>query len=174
MIYFVRAVESGRIKIGYTAGDPLARLLDLRTGSPEELRLIGTIPGGMSDEGDLHRRFAVSRLSGEWFIPSADIVRFIAIRCADPQLSLLAGDVGYQRGYLDAVRRMAAVCRDAGSLEECLAVAAEMEAAVGDEDGGGIDTGRPEAMAAYLEFCLTREPFVGAGHTRPPGWRRAP
>jgi hypothetical protein len=41
--YFVRAGIRGAIKIGYTSGDPEARLSQLQTGCPHPLRLIGVI-----------------------------------------------------------------------------------------------------------------------------------
>lgn len=78
-VYFVHATESGRIKIG-TADDPVRRLATLQTGSPEQLDLIGTLPGGRALEARLHRDFARERLRGEWFECSDRLVLFLGDR----------------------------------------------------------------------------------------------
>ena len=46
--------------------------------SDEPLRLLGSMDGGRPMEASLHRRFGRTRLSGEWFSPSADLLGFIA------------------------------------------------------------------------------------------------
>lgn len=66
MIYFIRAVNSGTIKIG-VSNDPKRRLDSMQTGSPEPLELLGVLPGGMDEEKRLHQKFARSRIHGEWF-----------------------------------------------------------------------------------------------------------
>lgn len=78
MIYFVEAVGVGHIKIGFTDGDDAERRLDtLQTGSPVPIRLLGTVPGGMEEEKDLHRLFASARVHGEWFKPIPEILALI-------------------------------------------------------------------------------------------------
>ncbi len=70
MIYFIQAEGIGHIKIGFTGSDDAElRVVDLQTGSPVPLRLLGTIPGTMEDEKNLHRRFSLERVHGEWFRP---------------------------------------------------------------------------------------------------------
>ncbi len=89
MIYFVQAEGVGNIKIGFTDSvDASDRLSTLQTGSPVPLRLLGTIPGTMDDEKDLHRRFASARVVGEWFKPVSELLALIAP--ADP---LICGKV---------------------------------------------------------------------------------
>ncbi len=105
MIYFVRATSSGLIKIGYTGGDPLARMADLQTGSPERLELFAVIEGDQKFEAELHKEFARSRSHGEWFKPSRGLLGFIAIRAADPPHDNAPGEAAYQRGYKDALKR---------------------------------------------------------------------
>ncbi len=80
MIYFLEAVGVGNIKIGFTDSlDASDRLSDLQTGSPVPLRLLGTIPGTMADEKDLHRRFASALACGrEWFKPVPELLALIA------------------------------------------------------------------------------------------------
>lgn len=66
-VYFIEATESRRIKIGFTAGAPVDRMKQLQTGQPERLRIVATVPGDKSDERELHRMFAASNITGEWF-----------------------------------------------------------------------------------------------------------
>ncbi len=79
MIYFIQAETVNHIKIGYVNGDDASdRLAELQVGSPVPLRLIGTMPGTMEDEKNLHRRFASSRLSGEWFRSTPELLQLVA------------------------------------------------------------------------------------------------
>lgn len=66
-IYFLQAGSEGAIKIGYTSGEPEARMAQLQTGCPAILKLIGHIPGSLSDEQKLHRKLWDYQISGEWF-----------------------------------------------------------------------------------------------------------
>ena len=72
MIYFVREIVSGRVKIGYTKdeGSLKSRLSTLQTGNPDEIELYGTIPGTMKVEKFLHRQFGRFRVrsNSEWFV----------------------------------------------------------------------------------------------------------
>lgn len=68
--YFIRACRSGLVKIG-CASNPVARLKELQTGSPEKLELVGVIPdAGQAGERELHELLAPYRSHGEWFKPS--------------------------------------------------------------------------------------------------------
>lgn len=75
--YFIRMDEpgwvvgeslgpGGPVKIG-CASDPEARLLQLQTGSPYPLRLLGYVPGGEKLERELHKKYAHLHMQGEWF-----------------------------------------------------------------------------------------------------------
>lgn len=78
MIYFIQAEGIGHIKIGFTAdADAAIRLAQLQTGSSVPLRLLGTIPGELEDEKNLHRRFAASGVGGEWFMPVPELLAAI-------------------------------------------------------------------------------------------------
>lgn len=77
MVYFVRAEVTGLVKIGFTQGDPAARMADLQVGSPVRLTLLGAVPGDRSDEQALHRRFAHARSHGEWFYPCPDLLSYL-------------------------------------------------------------------------------------------------
>lgn len=79
MIYFIQAEGVGHIKIGFTdKDDAIIRLAELQVGSPVKLVLLGTIPGTMQDETDLHRRFASAHVIGEWFKPVPELMDLIA------------------------------------------------------------------------------------------------
>lgn len=66
LIYFIQNAEANVVKIGVSV-DPEQRLASLQTAHHSPLKLLGSIPGGFSEESELHRRFASFRLHGEWF-----------------------------------------------------------------------------------------------------------
>jgi hypothetical protein len=76
-VYFIHAPEVGRIKIGYTDGQPLARLRDLNCGSPVALVGLGIVAGTYAGERELHERFAGLRRRLEWFEAAPALLRFI-------------------------------------------------------------------------------------------------
>lgn len=66
VVYFVLDPRARLIKIGRT-GDLDMRLGALRSAHHPFLLLVGTVEDGAMSEPDWHRRFADSRVSGEWF-----------------------------------------------------------------------------------------------------------
>lgn len=77
-VYFIQGTSGGCIKIGYTGGDPVARLKDLQTGAPVQLRLLHAVKGSRHDEVWAHRHFHDAHSHGEWFYPTRRIMEFIA------------------------------------------------------------------------------------------------
>lgn len=75
-IYFLQAGVVGPIKIGFS-GQAAQRLRALQAMGPEPLTLLGWMPGVLDGERALHRQFKRSRLHGEWFRPSDDVLEFI-------------------------------------------------------------------------------------------------
>lgn len=66
-VYLVYSPELiGRIKIGWST-NVSNRLCELKVGSPLELRLLFSFPGGRDLEAYLHGVFSSRRLHGEWF-----------------------------------------------------------------------------------------------------------
>ncbi len=65
-VYFIRRGEDGPIKIGWSRS-PVGRMAQLQTGQEVQLHLLAMAPGGSREESELHRRFASSRMVGEWF-----------------------------------------------------------------------------------------------------------
>lgn len=76
-VYFIQAEHGGPIKIGYTAGAPGQRLLELQSGNPYTLVIRKVVPGDRVFEQGLHLLFAGDRLRGEWFRPSPTICALI-------------------------------------------------------------------------------------------------
>lgn len=74
-VYFI-ADEDGFIKIGF-AKSVASRLAALQTASRQELTLLAAIPGSMSDEAALHRKFTSDHVRGEWFRPSIELRNYI-------------------------------------------------------------------------------------------------
>lgn len=105
MIYFAHATGTDRLKIGFTAGDPLRRLKELQTGSPYPLDLLAAVEGGEADEARWHKDFAAERTGGEWF---AMTPRLMAAVCK----AAAAGSAGPDPAGLSAT-----VYDDAGRLQ---------------------------------------------------------
>lgn len=76
-VYFVQEENDGPIKIGWAA-NPIKRLSSMQSGNPRKLQLLGAIKTRRrSLERELHEKFSIDRLSGEWFSPSAALIHFI-------------------------------------------------------------------------------------------------
>jgi len=110
MVYFIRAGETGAVKIGYVqAGRSIERrLVDLQVGNPDELHLLAVAEGGPALERKLHRAFSESRIRGEWFKWSPLLAKVIAAYQDDPavdffnlkareEITLLGTGFGYSR-----------------------------------------------------------------------------
>jgi hypothetical protein len=81
-VYFIQEGNGGPIKIGWAARVD-RRLSQLQPGNPRPLRIAGTMPGGVKEERELHRKFKDTRLYGEWFAPSAELLIYIQENCPD-------------------------------------------------------------------------------------------
>lgn len=75
-VYFIGEGFMRPVKIGWAA-DPERRLCGLQIASPADLSLLAQQAGTIVDERALHRRFATTRLRGEWFAWSEDIAAHI-------------------------------------------------------------------------------------------------
>ena len=76
MIYFIKALNSGLIKIGYTknVGE---RVASLRSNSPEELHILKITEGDIEDEKRIHNKFKHFNERNEWFRPEKSLLDFI-------------------------------------------------------------------------------------------------
>ena len=86
-IYFIGHGGSKTMKVGYTSGNPYARMAALQTGSPDRLYMMGWVEGTLSDERELHDRFAHLRVSGEWFRFEAELEEFYDARVHLPSMA---------------------------------------------------------------------------------------
>jgi T5orf172 domain len=77
MIYFIRAGQSGPVKIGYTECAVEKRVACLQIGNPEPLRLLHVCSGGLDREQWIHRLFDHARVHGEWFAPCDELMNYI-------------------------------------------------------------------------------------------------
>jgi len=69
MIYFIQAVGTPYVKIGYAKRDNVKnRIATLQTGSPHRLELLGTMPGGLQEEYQIHESNKARHYRGEWFV----------------------------------------------------------------------------------------------------------
>lgn len=75
-VYFIEANQCEKIKIGFSL-DPLTRLEELQSLSPDDLSLAGCFPGTKQTEQEIHRQFARFRSHGEWFQAHTDLSDFI-------------------------------------------------------------------------------------------------
>jgi hypothetical protein len=66
-IYAIYNKNKNEVKIGY-ATNPTSRLSQLQTGTTDQLKLLFTFCGGITEEKSLHQKLAGYRLTGEWFI----------------------------------------------------------------------------------------------------------
>jgi hypothetical protein len=74
-VYFL--FSNGSIKIGFTK-NITTRLDDLKTGLACGVECFIAVQGTPLLERALHRKFYASRMSGEWFEPTKDLLAFIA------------------------------------------------------------------------------------------------
>lgn len=76
-IGFIYAIEAGEaIKIGFS-GDPVRRCGALNTASATRHTLLGTMPGTRTGERAVHDKCYASRLNGEWFSKSPEVMEFV-------------------------------------------------------------------------------------------------
>lgn len=74
-VYFISS-DHALLKIGYSA-DPATRLRELQTATGATLTLLGAIPGDLSTESALHRRFDRFHANREWFRSEPELLREI-------------------------------------------------------------------------------------------------
>lgn len=81
-VYFIRAVGTNMVKIGYTASGIKQRLSGLNTSSPFDLECVFLLPSDdpTTVELEIHNQLAQYRRRGEWFeLSDGDLSGFLAI-----------------------------------------------------------------------------------------------
>lgn len=76
VVYFVHAIGSGRVKIGW-AKDFLSRLHTLNCDSPFPVEVLLTIPGKSEDEKLYHEMFKEHKAHNEWFTYGGRLREFV-------------------------------------------------------------------------------------------------
>lgn len=74
-VYFVQIGNDGPIKIG-DSDNVEVRIRSLQTGVPWTLRLLRVIPDMAAWR--VYHDFSASRMKGEWFYPTRELLEFIA------------------------------------------------------------------------------------------------
>jgi len=75
MVYFVKLISTGRVKIGYSANVPV-RMQEL-THDHGPLDLLAVLHGSRKTERAHHLHFAALRVKGEWFAPGEALMAYI-------------------------------------------------------------------------------------------------
>lgn len=85
LVYFIKAVTLGHIKIG-KADCVHTRFRTLRCANADVLQMLGAIvtTDGTALERQLHQHFAKDRLHGEWFQSSPELLAYIAEHAKTP------------------------------------------------------------------------------------------
>ena len=78
MIYVIEAIGLGIVKFGH-AKNPEKRLSVLKTGSPVPLKLLAKVNWHDSNEFLIHRFLSASRVNGEWFKATSEVVDLVQI-----------------------------------------------------------------------------------------------
>lgn len=99
-VYFLYA--AGRIKIGYTAGDPDKRESVVGNHCPLPVSTVKIMPGGAVTEFRVHHQFRSDRLHSEWFALSPELESFIQ----DDRLK--EAELAYLRWLKEELARMEA------------------------------------------------------------------
>ena len=75
-VYLIEAGASGKVKIG-TSVCVQKRLSQLQGASPEKMRLLLSMDGGLREEAEVQAAYKAERIHREWFSRSGDLERFI-------------------------------------------------------------------------------------------------
>jgi len=86
-VYFIQAGKNGPIKIG-KADSVRRRLASLQSSHYEILELLGAVAGGLEVEAEFHKQLVASRLRGEWFSPTAEVLACVAQSLKDGAIEL--------------------------------------------------------------------------------------
>ena len=141
-IYVVQSGDTPRFKIGF-AESVQWRIADLQVGNPDELRLVATGIGTMSDEYALQQLVGATRIRQEWFAASPELESVIAkMLAAGPDARIV--DV-FRMNHRQALGR--------GS-KTVLSMSSETLAVVMDEDGPAAEAIRARFHRTMIwRFC---------------------
>ena len=75
-VYFIQAAD-GPIKIGFSV-EPTIRFVALQSSHATKLTMLGAIHGTQVTEKTIHSELNNARIRGEWFRPTAEVLRYVA------------------------------------------------------------------------------------------------
>jgi len=75
-VYFLRESGMGAIKIGVSRNLE-RRISSMRSNTPHEITVLGSVRVDWRFEGELQCRFAYARIRGEWFRPVEELLKYI-------------------------------------------------------------------------------------------------
>lgn len=76
-VYFLQVEGNGPVKVGFTKGNPLARLACIQRVVPYRIDWVGGFRGTFKDEREFHRKFKEYCIRSEWYVPCKKIISFI-------------------------------------------------------------------------------------------------
>jgi len=85
LVYFAQRESGGPVKIGHS-DNVRDRLTNIARECKERIRVLLLLPGGQPVEAELHKRFEVTRLRGEWFAVEDRLTEFIAANALHDKL----------------------------------------------------------------------------------------
>ena len=95
--------QGAMVKIGFTRGNPFARLCALQTGSPLHLKVWAYTDGTLELEGALHNAFAPLRSHGEWFFCEGKLFDLMAYLAEEPNTGNHASQARFEAAVSDTL-----------------------------------------------------------------------
>lgn len=107
LVYFIGGANSGPVKIGFTSkNNANKRLQSLKTASPEDLVILGTIPGSQKLEKEIHYFLFNCCIRREWFYrePALAMLNAISFQSIDreDELSSKLKEQAFKIGEVDS------------------------------------------------------------------------
>ncbi len=93
-VYFIRNSRTCSVKIG-KSDNPRQRLSDLQTGNEDPLEIILELPGAEMVEQQLHAYFDGSRIRGEWFKETPELLETMTNLRVASEVYRKYGDAGH-------------------------------------------------------------------------------
>lgn len=98
--YVVQSEDGSLVKVG-VSGNPRARVYQIASTVPFEMRLVALIADGRNSERKMKELLAPWKLRGEWFQPRPELNEFLAEkRRQNKLLSFSEVDAAYSDGYI--------------------------------------------------------------------------
>jgi hypothetical protein len=113
-VYFVQGESTGLIKIGESV-DPVSRVTELAKCGSENLLLLAIVANGSRTERELHAKLSGSRIHGEWFNPTPEVLNEVKLAGGDAYKPLARFGYDSERKIREPFRS------DSGTVQESFA-----------------------------------------------------